>query len=331
MINNKRECARDTTREFSRDARKRTLLFLLCAAVVVALVASAPLVAGTTADKSKSAKAPPQDPSQFAGWESCTACHQEIGKSFESTPHYKTVLDTRGGPAKQGCEACHGPGAEHVAGGGDKTKITVFKELRTKQITENCQSCHQYGLEHSNFSRTAHANNDVSCISCHSIHKPKEPQFLLAKAQPALCYSCHLDKKAEFTKPFRHRVNENLVKCTDCHNQHGGFLTKQLRSTASQDAVCFKCHVDKTGPFVYEHAVVKTEGCVACHLPHGSSNPRLLRRSNINLLCLECHTLTVDSAVPALPSFHNQAVKYQACTLCHTQIHGSNFSEIFFR
>ena len=26
-----------------------------------------------------------------------------------------------------------------------------------------------------------------------------------------------------------------------------------------------------------------------------------------------------------MPSFHNQATKYQACTLCHTQIHGSNF------
>ena len=33
--------------------------------------------------------------------------------------------------------------------------------------------------------------------------------------------------------------------------------------TAQQDAVCTKCHTETAGPFVYEHAVVKTEGCTA--------------------------------------------------------------------
>jgi DmsE family decaheme c-type cytochrome len=312
-------------------ARVRVLLLLVCAAVAILLAANGPLVAGATGDRSRPSKAPPQDPSQFAGWESCTACHEDIGKNFETTPHYKTVLDTRGGPSKQGCEACHGPGAEHVAGGGDKTKITVYSELRTKQITENCQSCHQYGVEHSNFSRTAHANNDVSCISCHAVHKPKEKQFLLAKAQPDLCYSCHNDIKPQFSKPFHHRVNEGLVKCTECHNQHGGFLTAQLRATNAQDTTCFKCHVEKAGPFVFEHAPVKTEGCVACHSPHGSTSPRLLKRTQVNMLCLECHTLTSEIAGPGIPSFHNQTQKYQACTLCHVAVHGSNHSAVFFK
>jgi len=126
-------------------------------------------------------------------------------------------------------------------------------------------------------------------------------------------------------------VNEGLIKCTDCHNEHGGFLTKQLRSTAAQDMVCFKCHNDKAGPFVYEHAPVKTEGCVACHTPHASSNPRLLKRSQVNLLCLECHTLTVDAGAPNIPSFHNQSAKYQACTLCHPMVHGSNVNRFFFQ
>ena len=173
--------------------------------------------------------------------------------------------------------------------------------------------------------------NDVSCTDCHSVHNAKEKQFLLAKSQPALCQTCHLQTRAEFAKPFRHRVNENLVKCTDCHNQHGGFLTKQLRATASQDVVCFKCHVDKAGPFTFEHHPVKTEGCMACHLPHGSANPRLLRRSQINLLCLECHTLSSDNDIAGVPSFHNQSQKYQACTVCHVAVHGSNQSNVFFK
>jgi len=95
--------------------------------------------------------------------------------------------------------------------------------------------------------------------------------------------------------------------------------------------VCFKCHAEKAGPFVFEHAPVKTEGCVVCHAQiHGSSNPRLLSRANVNLQCLECHTVT-PLAGGGTPGFHNQAQKYQACTLCHTQIHGSNVDKDFLR
>jgi DmsE family decaheme c-type cytochrome len=282
------------------------------------------------------------NPADYVGQETCQACHQEIYKNFETTPHWKTTLDKRKGPEWQGCEACHGPGKAHAEAMGEaagdpakteaaKKLIFNFKGVAASDISQRCLSCHEYGEEHSNFARQAHNINNVSCIDCHSPHHPKERQFLLAGKQPLLCYSCHLEAKPDFSKPFHHRVNEGLVQCTDCHNQHGGFLTKQLRSTAAQDAVCFKCHVDKTGPFVYEHAPVKTEGCVSCHTPHGSSNPRLLKRSQINLLCLECHTLTVDSGVPGIPVFHNQALKYQACTTCHTQIHGSNHDEFLFK
>ncbi|MBZ5707496.1 MAG: DmsE family decaheme c-type cytochrome, partial [Acidobacteriia bacterium] len=225
----------------------------------------------------------------------------------------------------------HGPGAEHVAGGGDKSKIFTFKDVSPKEVSRRCLECHQYGEEHANFDRSQHNINDVSCIACHSPHHSKDREFLLVQKQPDLCFTCHTETKQDFARPFRHRVEQGLIRCTDCHNQHGGFLTKQLRATAAQDQVCFKCHIDKAGPFSFEHEPVKTEGCVACHTPHGSTNPRLLKRSQINLLCLECHTLTVDSPAPAIPSFHNQAQKYQACTICHVAIHGSNFDHFFFK
>ncbi len=283
------------------------------------------------ARQAQETRAVTEDLSQYVGSEVCQACHSETFADFEKTPHWRTTLDTRRGPAGQGCEGCHGPGAEHVSGGGDPTKIFTFREVSARDVSTRCLGCHEYGVEHSNFERSQHNNNDVSCIACHSPHNAKVPQFLLRDKQPTLCYTCHLETKPDFSKPFRHRVNENFVKCTDCHNQHGGFLTEQLRATASQDVVCFQCHTEKAGPFVFEHQPVKTEGCVACHTPHGSSNPRLLKRSQVNLLCLECHTLTVDLPVPGIPRFHNQARKYQACTLCHTFIHGSNFSNVFFK
>lgn len=307
------------------------------------LVGTGLLVAGAPSNTKASAAAQgfKGNPEDYVGQETCKGCHEDMFKNWEKTPHWKTTL-THKGPEWQGCEACHGPGKAHADAMGEaagepakieaaKKLIFSFKGVPASESSQRCLSCHVYGEEHSNFARQAHNINNVSCTDCHSPHHAKADYLLVAK-QPLLCFSCHGEAKADFSKPFHHRVNEGLIKCTDCHNEHGGFLTKQLRATASQDAVCFKCHVDKAGPFVYEHAPVKTEGCVACHTPHGSPNPRLLKRSQINLLCLECHTFSgIDTGAPGIPSFHNQSAKYQACTLCHPMVHGSNTNRFFFR
>ena len=186
-----------------------------------------------------------------------------------------------------------------------------------------CLQCHETSAEHMNFTRSAHAKSGVGCTTCHSVHKPKESQFLLANSQLALCYSCHAQVRAEFAKPFRHRVSEGVVACNDCHNVHDS-SPRQLRSSSTSDAVCFNCHSDKKGPFVFEHEVVKAEGCQSCHTPHGSTHPRLLTRATMNSMCLECH-----AGIPNGP--HPQNTRSQACTLCHSQIHGSNTSNVFFR
>jgi DmsE family decaheme c-type cytochrome len=305
------------------------------AAVLVLLAGTVLTQAASPAERpTNSTKAAPvqakQDTSQYIGADNCKLCHEEVFKKFEANIHWKTTLDTRRGPEYQGCEACHGPGADHMNGGGDKTKIFGFsKDHPAKQISDRCLKCHTYGEENSNFSRSAHNLKNVSCTDCHSVHKAKVKEYLLVGAQPQLCFTCHLDVKPDFNRPFRHRVNEGLVKCNDCHNQHSAFLARGLRASAAQDAVCFKCHADKAGPFVFEHAPVKTEGCVACHTPHGSSNVRLLKRSQVNLLCLECHTPSAGVG-PAGPT-HDQSQKYQSCTVCHITIHGSNQSNFFFR
>jgi DmsE family decaheme c-type cytochrome len=280
----------------------------------------------------------PTDPALYVGSETCKTCHEDMPskgfyKAYEDSPHFVTTLDTKKGPQWHGCEACHGPGKEHVDGGGDKTKIFTFKNVSARDTSARCLECHQYGEEHANFGRSAHLQNNVGCTDCHDPHHAREDQFLMKEKQPQLCYGCHLETKQQFTRTYHHKVNEGLVQCSDCHNPHGGFLSRQLRATSSQDTVCYKCHTEKAGPFVFEHPPVKIEGCVSCHTPHGSSNPRLLKRSQVNLLCLECHSLTTDlgGAAPSIPTFHNQSQKYQACTLCHVAIHGSNSSNVFFK
>jgi DmsE family decaheme c-type cytochrome len=119
----------------------------------------------------------------------------------------------KGGPSKQGCEGCHGPGADHVAGGGDKTKIFVFEGKSRQETSARCLSCHGEAHEQSHFAESAHASSDVGCLDCHSPHHAKGKEFLLVQEQPQLCYGCHTSAKADFAKPYHHRVNEGLVQC----------------------------------------------------------------------------------------------------------------------
>ena len=290
----------------------------------------------------------------YVGSEVCKACHEDQFKAFSHTSHSQlsTISSWKG--TVTGCEACHGPGKSHSEEG-DPTKIISFKNKSSKDISETCLACHAGKEEHNNFRRGEHWRNDIGCTDCHSPHltttiaknipgsnvfinptnaeKPSISSIrMLLMGEPQLCMSCHNETKPDFTKPFHHKVLEGAMKCSDCHNPHGGFELKQTRLATGGDAPCLKCHVDKQGPFAYEHAPVKTEGCTACHTPHGSSNPRLLRFSAVDQLCLTCHSLAHDvgAGEPAGPQ-HNQNAQYANCTACHVKIHGSRTSPVFFR
>lgn len=306
---------------------------LLLGVSVFCATASAASKKGQNAAPAQAAAAAPAS-SDYVGADVCVACHENVVKGFATNPHQKMVL-MHGGSGVT-CENCHGPGKAHVEGGGDKTKIFNFNTASPKQIDSKCLGCH--AGTHPNFAKSPHAESGVSCASCHSIHHSEEKAELLKAAQPALCFQCHAEQRAQFNMPFHHKVNEGLMKCSDCHDAHGTFEKKMLRSTAEQNLICSKCHTETAGPFVYEHPVVKTEGCTSCHSPHGSPNARLLNVGFVNSLCLQCHS-DINNAnaagkrggvSPSGPA-HNQSLQYVACTNCHTQIHGSNTSAIFFK
>lgn len=286
---------------------------------------------------------------EFVGSDTCATCHADVVRSFNTNPH----LALRHPGNAVTCERCHGPGKAHVESGGDATKIFRFSTATPKQIDDKCLSCHA-GV-HPNFAHSPHGEAGVACTDCHSNHaslrdvshasdqqitnfirrdnvqSSEAATYLLKASQPQLCFACHTDVKPAFSQPFHHQVNEGLMRCTDCHDPHGSFQPNQLQATADQNAICVKCHSENAGPFVYEHPVVKTEGCVACHSPHGSPNPRMLNVSNVNTLCLQCHSASINFHPAGAPSFHNQSTQYVSCTTCHTQIHGSNASDVFFK
>ena len=288
---------------------------MLCA---TAMTAQTPGAKATDAPATGAAHA------EFVGSDTCATCHAEVSKGFDTNPHQKMAL-MHGNGSGVTCENCHGAGSEHVAGGGDVTKIFDPAKASTKDVDERCLSCHAGA--HPNFERSPHAKAGVGCTSCHSIHGSKD-ETLLKASQPALCYQCHADQKAQFNMPIHHRVNEGLIKCTDCHDVHGTFLANNLKSTEDQNQICTKCHTDVRGPFTFEHAPVRAEGCVTCHTPHGSQNPRLLNMPSIATLCNQCHSPLSAGGVHGLDA---GSTTVTPCIACHTMIHGSNASQAFVR
>jgi DmsE family decaheme c-type cytochrome len=266
----------------------------------------------------------PVNPADYVGSETCTTCHAEESKKFDSNPHAKLALE-HGGKGVT-CESCHGPGKAHVESGGDKTKIFDPATATAKAVDATCLGCHAGA--HPSFLRSAHAKANVSCVSCHTVHQAAPETVLLRAKQPALCFQCHTDIKPAFDMPFHHRVNEGLVTCSDCHDPHGTFGNNNLKSTADQNEICTKCHMETRGPFVYEHAAVKAEGCLGCHTPHGSQNARLLNMPNVNTLCNQCHSPVAAGTVHSMGAGSSELTP---CISCHTYIHGSNINPAFLR
>jgi DmsE family decaheme c-type cytochrome len=287
----------------------------------VSMVCAAAMAAPKSAAK---AQAAPAASSDYVGTETCATCHEAVVKGFANNPHNNIAL--MHGKAGVTCEGCHGPGKAHVEGGGDVSKIFVPTKATPQEVDAKCLSCH--AGTHPNFDRSPHAKAGVSCISCHSVHASKGSEKLLKASQPALCYQCHTDVRPSFNMPFHHRVNEGLIKCSDCHDVHGTFQNSNLRNTADQNMICTKCHTDVRGPFVFEHAAVKAEGCMGCHTPHGSQNARLLNMPSINTLCNQCHSPVAEGAVHGVGQ---GSASSTPCISCHTMIHGSNVSQAFIR
>jgi DmsE family decaheme c-type cytochrome len=281
----------------------------------------------------------------YVGSNACKTCHADLWQPFYKNPHFKSVASGKEPPDHTGCEGCHGPGQAHVAARGGKTTIPrAFSLMSSDQALNTCLDCHAKDLPRANIRRSEHTLNGVACTSCHSIHHSATPKYLLAKQQNEMCYTCHNQVRAQFSMPSKHRVNEGFMQCSDCHNPHGTFdatwrmgqRPRLVQQAAGSEEACMKCHIDKRGPFVFEHAPVRVEGCETCHSPHGSMNAKLLRRPVVFTVCLECHNGTAsgtrNDGVPLQTSRHNLLdPKFQKCVTCHVMVHGSNSDPYFLR
>jgi DmsE family decaheme c-type cytochrome len=312
---------------------------LLCLVTAWAVAAETP---GTrTPRKGRTAEA------GFVGTEACTACHDDLGKAFLKTRHGLLDRDEKRGWKGMACESCHGPGQKH--GEAAEPKLIFQPTKETPRVADAmCLDCHKSQATHAGRINGSHSRVQIPCTTCHPVHHEREvaplPQTLSRTVQSQstqLCLRCHSDTWAQLQRPHAHRVTEGAMTCVDCHNPHGtprAFANRTTARTTNNEPGCLKCHADKRGPFVFEHAPIRLEGCQTCHDPHGSSNPRMLNQAVVSELCLDCHsnvagrpnrTGTIGTTATG---FHDlRSPVYQNCTTCHVKIHGSHVNRDFLR
>jgi DmsE family decaheme c-type cytochrome len=318
--------------------RHRPSIFLRggIAAIVLYWIGIVTVMFAKESVQAKKSPIPLNGGASYVGEAVCIACHATQNKQFTHTVHANVFrLNPKGEKEALSCEACHGPGSNHLkdpANPANRTALVGFtKEWGTPvaQQTAMCLECHKGG-QRMHWTGSPHAANDLSCSDCHNpMAKVSSSGLLKKESINETCLTCHKQQRAEFSKRSHMPVLEGKMTCVDCHNPHGSTSAAMVK-TDSINETCYQCHAEKRGPFLWEHAPVR-ENCLSCHDAHGSNHDKLLQVSRPQL-CQECHgnsgfhqgnlynagQLLGGGATP------NSRVLGRSCQNCHSQVHGSN-------
>ena len=281
----------------------------------------------------------------------CQQCHTLEVESFPQNIHGKSAKFLKDDRAAD-CLVCHKNGEKH-AETSSRTKTGEDPgnpaKMPAARANETCLQCHDRDRYLFDWKGGKHDRNDMSCMSCHGVHHIKFSEGIAASRKRAemegqtlglrdtmvpdnmlvsltveeTCFRCHTDKRKSMfqrsTHLFRTENHSMKVNCVSCHNPHGGEGRKMLQA-ASTNQLCYQCHAEKRGPFLWEHDPVQ-EDCSTCHTPHGSNNISLLTKRS-HQLCQQCHVnmLPRHSTVAGFDVFTFN----RGCVNCHSQIHGSN-------
>ena len=288
--------------------------------------AGTPPAATTPAQPPPAQTTPVTLPPGYAGSDQCVLCHTDHEASLKASKHGQTA-NPRSPAAKLGCESCHGPGQAHVDDDA-KGHILKFGAMKPAEVNQTCLACHNRGT-HAGWEGSTHEARNLSCATCHSVHKPVSVTHQLVKAtETQLCATCHRTQVAKTERAVAHMpVREGKMACSSCHNPHGSISNvKALKVGSSVGELCISCHTEMRGPMLFEHAPVR-ENCATCHDPHGSSNDRMLV-VRMPMLCQRCHIATKHPATlydrDQITTNKSNRMFGRSCVNCHSNVHGSN-------
>lgn len=271
-------------------------------------------------------------------------CHEDRHDTLLGSPHQ--IVANAEGEAIVACTDCHIGSESHYEDDPEENPMTNPAKVDALVAKQICSTCHTNSHQQNMHERNVHTDNDINCSACHQVHAKAEDdeafgggqypatQYagLLKKNEVDLCLDCHMDVRGQFAKPYRHPVNDGVVKCSECHMTLD--LTSRRGSFQGTSDPCLICHSQFQGPFPHEHQATvdySTEegACLNCHEPHGSHLPRMLKQpfESPNFeLCTGCHM------VPGHNFNTNHGTQWAGvpCNDCHVDIHGSYVSTRFF-
>jgi DmsE family decaheme c-type cytochrome len=253
--------------------------------------------------------------------EECATCHEDQARAFAKTSHGRYfAADATYQSAN--CLSCHAGAQEHAASAGEKKPPSIRKG---PEANASCLSCHAGSPKHANWQGSAHQLAGVACATCHNPHEqrpgtPEQGSTLRGATETARkCLECHGSVRAALHQRSAHPMRDGQMDCASCHNPHGS-TGEKLIEQGSVNELCYSCHQNMRGPFLWEHSPVR-EDCLTCHRAHGSNYPQMLQ-ARVTQLCQSCHQQGRHQTLPGLPA--SVWVGNRACLNCHQQIHGSN-------
>jgi len=191
----------------------------------------------------------------------CADCH-----STNLRKNYITEADsfhTTWSSINVSCEACHGPGEEHVRfmRSDEATDATVERIRRDLRLTG--ASGQQEQID--------------QCAQCHSLREELDGEYshegdYLQHYNPTLPHADAYFADGQIREEvyvygsfLQSQMYKNAVKCDDCHDPH----TLELKANITDNTLCLQCHVQSytTAEHHFHEPNTEAAQCVACHMP----------------------------------------------------------------
>ncbi len=203
-----------------------------------------------------------------------------------------------------GCEACHGPGADHVASTGNRGRIINPAKLQFQDQVEICAQCHSRGEDPS---------GDFPFPVGYRPGGPAElgETFIFSTDTEDYWPDGTAKRHHMQYQDWRQGAHKDSVSCIFCHTSHSlGETDHQTRMVGNDRClVCHEENSDLTEHIPFMATSVDRIQCSDCHMPQISK----LVPTDFQI---RSHTFSPPN--PALSiAYGGQDQMPNACNLCH--------------